>query len=222
MIPARLRARYMNSRTVAVLGAALALVAIVLAYLGRDTRTIEGVQRDRDRAPAVSGAAAAQSSPATETPAANALAANAPAAEAAAAPERQSALARGIAERKARDDAACQGGDAEACANLRAVVRTRQDYVACARDDADACWRVLNSLRSPDQRAEMRDRCEGGDTRACVMLSNFHLNIDPDTQRVAEYQALALGQLRADPRPERREAAAAIETELRTLDSGQK
>ena len=211
MIPARWRQVRMNSQSIAVLGAALVVIVLVVAYLGRDTRTIEEVQRERDRAPAVSA-------PGANASATNVPAPNGRAADPTAAPEQQSPLERGIAKRKARDDAACQGGDEKACANLRAVVRTRQDYVVCERDDdADACRRVLNSLRSPDPQEEMHERCEVGDTRACVMLSNFHLNIDLNAQRVAEYQATALAQLKADSRPQRREAAAALETELNAL-----
>jgi hypothetical protein len=199
----------MNSQTVAVLGVALALAAIVLAYLGRDTRSVEGVS---DPAGAGAGSTRASDAPAAKAPTTATSAANT-------APAQQSALDRGIAERKARDDAACQRGDAPACTNLRATIRARQDYAACAGDDADACRRVIIGLRTADPRQEMHDRCEGGDTRACVLLSNFHLNIDADVRRVAEYQALALAQLKADPRPERREAAAAIDVEVRALGS---
>jgi len=199
----------MNSQTVAVLGVALALAVIVLAYLGRDTRSVEQIQREA----AATDTVAAQSRAAADATAGNAQT------PAASAPQQTSALDRGIAERKARDDAACQRGDAPACANLRATVRSRQDYAACAGDDADACRRVVIGLRAADPRQEMHDRCEGGETRACVLLSNFHLNIDADVRRVVEYQAIALAQLKADPRPERREAAAAIDVEVRALGS---
>jgi hypothetical protein len=87
-----------------------------------------------------------------------------------------------------------------ACVYPRIAARFQADRVACDRGDDGACNRMVNQLRDDNQRSEIEERCEAGYTRGCLMLADYYLVIEPDADKVAEYQALAESQLASAPR----------------------